>query len=318
MKSKQIITVASVAIASGLLTLPRTLAEEGGAGHHVPGGKSTLIDLLPTQPGWVVEAMYLHYDGDAKANTNLPVAGLLTLGLDATSNAMMVGGFYTFEPQVFGAYYSVGGFLPYAWVDVNAQVRVGQAFVQQSSSTSGIGDITLMPLLMAWDLDCWQVDFMLPIYAPTGDYEVGRLANPGLNHWTFDPTISAGYSNEQTGFNFAINSGFAFSTENKDTNYRNGTLFHIDASVQQMLPLGPGFLGIGVEAFYIDQISGDSGSGAPAGGFEGKTAGLGPVLSYILPVGDNTFVAEARWLHEFDTTRRLEGDYFWLKAVYQF
>ena len=305
-------------ITLGLLTAPCVFAEEGGAGHHVPGSKSSLIDLLPTKPGWVVEGMYLHYDGNASAGTNLPSSGLLTLGLDATSDALMVGGFYTFEPQVFGAYYSMGGFVPYVWMDVNAQVRVGPGFVQQNSSANGIGDITLMPMLLAWDLDCWQIDFMVPIYAPTGDYEVGRLANPGMNHWTFDPTIGASYSNEQTGFNFGINTGFAFSTQNNDTNYRNGTIFHIDASVQQLLPLGPGFLGIGVEAYYVDQINRDSGSGAPVGGFEGKTTGLGPVLSYILPVGENTFVAEARWLHEFDTNRRLEGDYLWLKAVYQF
>jgi len=83
-------------------------AEEGGAGHYIPGSMSTLIDLLPTKPGWVFETMYLRYDGDAEAGVNLPVAGLLSLNLDATSDAISVGGIYTFEPQVFGAYYSVG------------------------------------------------------------------------------------------------------------------------------------------------------------------------------------------------------------------
>lgn len=95
-------------------------------------------------------------------------------------------------------------------------------------------------------------------------------------------------------------------------------MFHIDASIQQLLPLGPGFIGLGIEGFYVDQITGDSGSGATLGDFEGRTAGLGPVLSYILPVGENTLVAEARWLTELDTKRRMEGDYFWLKIVYQF
>jgi len=42
------------------------------------------------------------------------------------------------------------------------------------------------------------------------------------------------------------------------------------------------------------------------------------VLSYILPAGENTLVAEARWLPELDTKRRMEGDYFWLKVVCQF
>ena len=50
----------------------------------------------------------------------------------------------------------------------------------------------------------------------------------------------------------------------------------------------------------------------------GRTAGIGPVISYVLPVGDSTLVAEARWLTELDTRRRVEGDYFWFKLAYQF
>jgi hypothetical protein len=322
MKSISRSTVALTALATCALISPRVLAEEGGGGHIVPGAKSTLIDLLPTQPGWVLEAVYLNYNGNSQAGRNLPVAGLLTLGLDATSNAMTLGTIYTFEPEVFGAYYSVGAFVPYVWMDVNA--RIGLAGgpgpgLQSSSSENGFGDITLMPLLIAWKPNaCWQIDFSVPIYAPTGDYEVGRLANPGLNHWSFDPTIAVAYANEQTGFNFASHAGFGFSTENSDTNYRNGTVFHFDMSAQQMLPLGPGFIGLGVEAFYMQQISDDGGAGATLGGFRGRSVGVGPVVSYVLPQGDNTFVAEARWLPELETKNRLEGDYFWLKLVYQF
>ncbi|MCH7228535.1 transporter [Haloferula sp. A504] len=302
-----------------LLAAPFTLAEEGGAGHHVPGGMSTMIDILPTQPGWVVESMYLHYSGDASAGSRIPIANRLGLGLDATSDAFTLGGIYTFEQQVLGAHYSVGAFVPYVWMNVEAQVRVGllpPAFV--SSSTDGLGDISILPVMMAWKSDNWQFNAALPIYAPTGDYRAGRLANPGLNHWSFDPTVGVAYANEETGFNFAVHTGFTFATENSDTSYRNGTVWHLDVSAQQLLPVGPGVLGIGVEAFYIEQVTGDSGRGATLGGFKGSTYGLGPVLSYILPVDDSAFVVEARWLTELETTNRPQGDYFWLKAVYQF
>lgn len=303
-----------------LAMTPQAVAEEGGSGHYLPGSMGTLIDLVPTKPGWVLESVYLHYSGDASVSANLPVAGLLTVGLDASSDAFLLGGFHTFEPQVLGAFYSVGAFVPYVWMDVEAQVVVGPGPVTayRSSTESGLGDITLLPLLMAWKQDCWQFNAALPIYAPTGDYQVGRLANPGKNHWTFDPTIGAAYSNEQTGLNFAVHTGVALSTENNDTNYRNGAVFHIDASVQQLLPVGPGILGLGVEAFYLDQVSGDRGPGSGPNGFQGRSAGLGPVLSYILPVGENTLVAELRWLAELDTKRRMEGDYIWFKMVYQF
>ena len=60
------------------------------------------------------------------------------------------------------------------------------------------------------------------------------------------------------------------------------------------------------------------GDGANLGDFQGRTVGLGPVVTYLLPRGDENFVAEVRWLPEIDTKRRLEGDYVWMKLVYQF
>ncbi len=93
---------------------------------------------------------------------------------------------------------------------------------------------------------------------------------------------------------------------------------HLNASIQQLLPVGPGFLGIGAAAFYLDQVTPDSGAGARLGDFQGRTAGIGPVLSYILPGGTTTFVAELRWLPELDVSNRLTGDYVWLKLVCQF
>jgi len=306
-------------IAAVVLTLVSpVLAEEGGAGRYVPGNAATLIDLPPTKAGWVFESIYLHYEGDASASGTFPNAGLVTAGLDATSDAFILGGLHTFETPVLQSHYSLGAFVPYLWMDVTADVVAGGRNGSRSDSADGIGDITLIPAMMAWKFDSWQFSAMLPIYAPTGDYNLGSLANVGRNYWTFDPTIQASYNNAKTGFNAAIFTGVTLNTENQDTDYQSGSAFHIDASVQQLLPLGPGFMSLGFNAFYYDQIQGDSGSGATLGGFEGRTIGIGPALGYILPVGENTLVAEARWLPELDTKRRLEGDVFWLKLVYQF
>ncbi len=47
-----------------------------------------------------------------------------------------------------------------------------------------------------------------------------------------------------------------------------------------------GFIGVGANAFYYEQITGDSGSGARLGEFEGRTVGVGPVLSGDVTVGE--------------------------------
>jgi hypothetical protein len=298
------------------LLSPSAHAAEGGTGHYVPGALATLIDLPPTQPGWVVETAYLHYDADV--SVDIPIAGLDSAGLDVRVDSFLLGGFYTLELPAEGLYYSLGGFLPYVWMDAKGELRTVAGTFGRRDSASGIGDLSLVPAMLAWKRDAWQLDALLPIYAPTGDYDVGRLANPGLNYWSFDPTLGASYNSEKTGFNAALHVGVMFNTENPDTNYRTGDLLHVEASIQQLLPLGPGFAALGAELFYLDQITGDSGSGARFGGFERRSWGIGPVLSYVLPHGGHNFVAEVRWLPEIGTQRQLKGDFVWMKLVYQF
>jgi hypothetical protein len=80
-----------------------------------------------------------------------------------------------------------------------------------------------------------------------------------------------------------------------------------------------GFIGVGANAFYYEQISGDSGSGARLGDFEGRTAGIGPVVSYAHKLGESTdLVTELKWLPELDTNKRMEGDFVWFKLALLF
>ena len=293
-------------------------AGEGGTSHYLPGAVATMIDLAPTQPGWVIEPIYLHYEGDAGTDKEIPIAGLDALGLKATTDVALLGGFYTFEQPVLGAYYSVGAMLPYVWLTVEGKIDTALGTFGRRDTTSGFGDLTLIPALLGWKQGSIQYNAALTVYAPTGEYEAGELANPGLNYWTFNPWAGVSYNNAKTGFNAALHGGIAFNTENPDTDYRSGILTHLEGSVQQLLPLGKGFVSLGAEAFWVEQVTADSGQAPFLGDFKGRTAGIGPVLGYLQPMGKQNFVAELRWLPELDTRNRLEGDYVWLKMVYQF
>lgn len=161
--------------------------------------------------------------------------------------------------------------------------------------------------MLAWKSGFWQTNFLLPVYVPTSsNYEKGRLANPGLNYWTLDPAFGASYNNDKIGFNAAstvaprsmpncsIRTTRAAPpciwTEASSDSCR---LARIPRHRRRSLLPGAGRR--------------DSGRGARLGDFMGRTAGVGPVLSYILPRGKETFVAELRWLPELDVKNRLEG-----------
>jgi len=295
-----------------------SMAAEGGNTHYIPGSLATMIDLAPTQPGWVLEPMYLHYNGNVGSNARIPVAGLSTLGLDASSDAVIIGGFYTLDQELIGAHYSVGAYLPYIWMDVNAHVDTAAGSVEKSDSASGFGDMTLIPAMFAWKQGRFQYNAALNISLPTGEYEKGRLANPGLNYWSFDPWVGVSYNNEKLNFNAALHGGIVFNTENTDTDYTSGTYFHIEGSLQKLIAMGKGFLTVGAEGYWVEQLEADSGQRSILGDFKSRTVGIGPVLGYIMPLEKANLVVELRWLNEVDVKNRLDGDFLWAKVAYQF
>ena len=77
--------------------------------------------------------------------------------------------------------------------------------------------------------------------------------------------------------------------------------------MQQLFPLGSGLANIGLEAWYFQQLTCDSGAGATLGCFKGRTAGIGPVLGYIQPIGNEKLLFELKWLPELDTAESPEG-----------
>ncbi len=111
--------------------------------------------------------------------------------------------------------------------------------------------------------------------------------------------------------------GFDFNTMNDATDYQSGDVFHFELTAAQHLPFfGLGTIGVGANFFYWKQITGDSGSGAELGSFEGHTTGIGPVVNFITPSKNLLF--EVKWLPEIDVSKRLQGDGVWFKAVWVF
>jgi len=299
----------------GILWTVSVEAEEGGSGHYMPGAMASFIDALPGYPAFAVENVFAYYGGDVSRNVALPVGGESTRGLNATAYANSLVGFYETPLQLLGAHYAAGLALPYVWMD--AKARVDNFTVQDSAN--GIGDMTIIPFMLGWtngtDL---KYDVRLDTYVPTGQYEKGALANPGKNYWTFEPEASVSYISSKIGLEASAFAGLDFSTKNQATDYQSGDVFHLDATVAEHVPLLGGVAGLGANGFYYQQISSDSGSGAILGGFEGRTVGVGPALSYIRKIGKAELATEVKWLPELEVKDRIKGNYVWFKIAVLF
>ncbi len=296
-------------------------SEEGGSGHYMPGANASFVDTLPGKPGLAVANFFNYYGGNAGASKQLPYGAFITGGVDATAYSDTVVALYTTPLKLFGGNYAVGVAIPYVWVRVKGNVQftgpLGTFSRSREDSADGFGDITLYPFMLGWtalngDL---KYDFRMGIYAPTGAYDKNKLANVGKNYWTFEPAVSLSYLSSKIGLELTGFVGVDFNTKNSDTEYQSGTQLHVDVTAAEHLPLLGGAIGVGANGFWYQQISPDTGSGSAFfGDFQGRTIGIGPVLSYATKIWKKDLVAEVKWLPEIDVGNRLKGDYVWFKV----
>jgi hypothetical protein len=306
-------------IVCGTFLTCHSMAEQTGSGHYVSGTFLDFSGTVPTKPGWAFGNFFMDYDnGTFSGSQGLPYGDEVALDVTANMSAEVPLAMYTYPMDFLGGNLASAVAVPFVWLNVKANVTIGPHTGKQEQSTSGLGDIQLMPIMAGWTNGDCKFDFIMNIYAPTGDYDKTQLANTGLGYWTFTPMVAFSWLSHKIGTEFTIFTGLDFNTENTDANYQSGDIFHVDSTLAQHLPLLGGIAGAGATAFYLKQITGDSGSGAKLGGFEAESYGVGPTISYIHKVGSHDLVFDASWLPQLHAENTTKGNFFWAKLSLAF
>jgi len=140
--------------------------------------------------------------------------------------------------------------------------------------------------------------------APTGAYDVSRLANISTHHWAIDAGGGYTYLDAKKGREFSVVAGLTYNFENPDTDYRNGVDGHIDWAASQFFSER---LHAGLAGYFYHQLGGDSGAPAALGDFKSRTNGIGPQVGYFFPVGSGKGYVNLKGYWEFDARNRPEG-----------
>jgi hypothetical protein len=320
MKQKIILSLTVGSLVLGGATIQ---AEQSGMGHYMSGQQADFSTTVPTHSGWTFANYFLDYnDATFNASKALPFGNVLAAGVTVNMQADVPAAFYAYPFKFLGGTLASGVLVPFVWVDVKATATFDNDHNPltgtRQDATSGLGDIEIMPLMAGWTNGDFKFDGMFNIWAPSGTYEKGQLANPGMGYWTFEPMVAISWLSTKIGTEVSVYTAVDFNTENTDANYQSGDIFHVDATVAQHLPLFGGFAGVGATAFYRKQITGDSGSGARLGSFETETYGVGPTISYAHPIGKSILIFDGSWLPQTYAANTFKGDYFWAKLTLSF
>jgi hypothetical protein len=298
-------------------------AEQAGSGHYIPGATASFIDMTTDIPGVAAMNIFLDYNNaNADSARGLPFGGNLGLNVNANVTADSVFMMYTFETKILGGHYAIAAAPGYVASTVKADGTIDSHGVTINKSVSqtaqGFGDIEVWPFLLGWTNGDFKYDARLAIYAPSGNYVQGNLANVGLGYWTFEPEINFSWFSTKFGTEVTIFNGLDFNTKNTEADYQSGDIYHVDGTVAQHLPLFGGFAGGGVNGSYYKQFTADSGSGAKLGSFEALSEGVGPEASYIHLFGTKQLAFEAKWLPQTQVENTLKGNFIWVKLAFIF
>lgn len=305
-----------------LFLTAKLLAEEGGTGHYAPGTYLDFCGVPPSSPGFYAGNYFVDYgNGEASASKRLPLGGDLAAGVTANVQADAPFILYAY-PSLGNITLSSGIFPSWMWEDIKVTASYDRNGVQISGakeeSVNGFGDIQVTPIQAAWTNGDFTVGGIFNVWAPTGDYESGQLANPGLGYWTFELMPAFSWFSTKIGTEFTIFPAIDFNTINNSTDYRSGDIFHVDATLAQHLPLFGGIIGAGASVSYLQQITGDSGSGARLGSFEAQSVSVGPTVSYVHKIGKSMLIVDGSWLPQVQTKNTTQGNYYWAKLTLTF
>lgn len=293
-------------------------ATEGGVGRPITGQQVfSNAGVIPPEPGWVMSISSIWYDGELKSSQGVPIVGEIGTGLEMRASYTIANFTHVWDTGKGRWNYASAIGVPVQYTDVKIDItgpRGGRLGTEDSGTQ--FADMLVTPIAAGYHFDAVNhISFSLPIYVPTGAYNDNRLANPGQNVYTFMPTVAFTHLDGKGG-EFTLSSGLEFYTENDATDYRSGNLFTLDALWTH--GFGNGW-SAGLVAGYIQQVTDDKGDTADSlNGYRGRSVGAGPVVGWAGKFSDAQASISARWVPEFDTKNRPEGNGFAINLTLAF
>ncbi len=301
-------------VAAGMLaTASRVDAAEAGFSHFLPGMAGDIAIAQSPQPGFQIANTIWIQTGNAGATV---LQGLVGFDLDTTTVLDVVAGAYTFETGFTHGTYTIAAAVPFGHAALDATITFpARPPIQASEDSFHLSDIVLIPAQLNWGIGDFSFKLAQAVIAPTGGYDLDEVVNLGRNYWSFDTAGAATWLSSKTGTEVSIAPGIMFNTRNQDTDYKTGTEFHLDFTINQFLSET---FALGLRGYYYRQVTGDSGSGARLGDFESRSVGIGPGLFWRPKELGGRLVFLGKWIHDLSAKYRFESDYVTLGVAWKF
>ncbi len=326
MKGDSVSHVFRLAAMAGLIAavLPQPgRAVEGGTGAYLLGSRDSLAGIVPP-PGTYVTTDFIYFEGSV---TDVSIGGLPVVSADISSYLFKLGITQSFEGDLWGGQAAINVNIPYAWADLTFTGPFGNGI---EDAQTGMGDVTVTSMV-GWTQGSLHWNAYASVFVPVGQYsattvdlaarEIDALSI-GKDVWSIQPGVAMTWLDPKTGVELSGSLSVLFSQYHDQTEYQNAPQVNLELTGMQHLPSG---LALGLTGYVYQQTADDSGDGADAiraalgaDSLQASLAGIGPIITYQAKPWGKPTSFEAKYVGEFDATRRLESDIVWLSATMAF
>lgn len=279
-------------------------SESGVSTYH--SGLADLLGGVMGPPGSLVAKSYFTY-WDASARFDTPSG-------DSRSNvgvfADIVQIAYVTHTRILGADLGSSLLIPLVIAGASKQPYSPNVnlFADQHSTVGGLGDMIIVPGILAWHFGHFHLLAAVSAYAPSGSYDKNRFVNIGRNRWSFEPDVGLTWL-DKSGREASAFIGDTVNLENMATHYTSGDEFHADFALAQHF--AGGFV-VGMAGYAFQQVTGDSGEGAVFGPFLNRALALGPLAGCSFRIDEKAVDLSVKYEFEFAQQNRLGGNTLWL------
>ncbi|MCC7250263.1 transporter [Hyphomicrobium sp.] len=300
-------------------------AAENAAGFYLLGAKTAMAGYVPP-PGTYVTDINYFYSGKAGGQAAVGIALRQTGSiLDIDADVRIDADAYVNAPvalwiapeKVLGGNIGFGIMVPVGRkkVDVGIDAHIDLTLpngtvierdrrFDYDEASVRFGDPVLNALI-GWHHGNWHLSVGALLNVPIGPWDTDSITNVSFHHWGLDTTGAVTWLDPARGHEVSVAAGFTFNWENRATDYKTGTEFHVEWALIQHVSKA---FSLGLSGYHYQQLTGDSGAGTTLGDFEGRVTGLGPVLTYSFEWGKIPVTAQLEYIHEFEAVNRAEGD----------
>lgn len=299
-------------------------AAESAAGIYLLGSRSSLMGMMPP-PGLYANNFKYYYTGEIGGSAAVGktldslgnIAAFADLRVRGQAYVDVTSLLWVTPYEILGGRLGFAGGASMGWkrtvgrLDAFADLTLPDGtHIARGTSHRVAGEEfsygdPMVQAMLGWNHGHWHWNLIAQLYLPFGDYTKGDLVNVGIHHWSSDLSVAVTYLDPHNGLEVSFSPGFTFNWENEATLYRTGTEFHGEFAVLKHFNEK---WALGVAGYHYHQLTGDSGPGAKIGSFEGRTFGIGPILTHNFMVDGKPVTTSLRWLREYYSVNRTKGD----------